>query len=71
MTIIAPSIFSPSGFFCSKAAAGYNLNHWSQLCKWVHPRLTNDLLSQLTFVYSMQITSRFPYMPENVKMLLD
>lgn len=61
-----PSIFSPSGFFYSKTAAGYNLKYWSQLCKWAYPRLTNDLLSQLTFVYSMQITSRFQNMPENV-----
>lgn len=66
-----PSIFSPSGFFQSNAAAGYNLNHWSQLCKWTYPRLTNDLLSQLTFVYRMQITSRFRNMPENVKTLSD
>lgn len=66
-----PSIFSPSGFFHSNAAAGYNLNHRSQLCKWAYPRLTNDLLFQLTFVYSMQMTSRFRNMPEDVKTPLD
>lgn len=40
----------PPSLLCfplSRAAAGYNLNHQSQLCRLACPRLTNDLLPRL------------------------
>lgn len=72
MTIIAPLPFSPPQFpSLSRAAAGYNLNHRSQLCRLACPRLTNDLLPPFTFVYNMQITFGFRNMLEGVKTPLD
>ncbi len=72
MTIIAPLPFSPPLFpSLSRAAAGYNLNHRSQLCRLACPRLTNDLLPPFTFVYNMQITSGFKNALEGVKTPLD
>lgn len=44
MTIIVTLPFSLQFHSLSRAAAGYNLNHRSQLCKLVCPRLTSDLL---------------------------
>lgn len=58
MTIIAPLPFLPNRFPLSTAAAGYNLNHRSQLCRLACPRLTNDLLPPFTFVYNMQMSSK-------------